>query len=153
MGIVECSSNVSFWRGYNYYKENKVKNIIETGNGLFAAEVFGSSLEPYSVEIDIYHPRKSKCNCPHADGRRIVCKHMVAVYLTVFPDEAQRIHDEAMAYEEEQEQYSEELMHKVIAHVKKMKKNELQEVLLALLLDGPDWQYDRFVRTYDLDEY
>ena len=29
-----------------------------------------------------------------------------------------------------------------------MKKSELQDALLELLMDGPDWQYDRFVREY-----
>ncbi|NMB97839.1 MAG: hypothetical protein GYA02_14710 [Clostridiaceae bacterium] len=38
--------------------------------------------------INIVHPRKSKCNCPHADGRRVICKHMIALYFTVFPKEA-----------------------------------------------------------------
>ena len=28
----------------------------------------------------------------------------------------------------------------------KMKKSELQEALLRLLYEGPEWQYDRFIR-------
>lgn len=153
MGLIECASNVSYWRGYDYFKKNKVENLIETGEGLFTAEVQGSSDEPYIVEIDIKHPRRSKCNCPHADGKRIICKHMVAVYLTVYPEEAERIYNEAIAYEEEEERRSEELMRKVVAHIKKMKKEELQQTLTAFLLDGPEWQYDRFVRMFDLEEY
>lgn len=31
-----------------------------------------------------------------------------------------------------------------------MKKSELQDALLELLFTGPEWQYDRFVRSLDL---
>ena len=84
MGMIECTSGASLWRGYDYYKENKVKNLIETFPGIFTADVEGNSDKPYIVEIDVAHPRKSKCTCPHADGKRIVCKHMMAVYFAAF---------------------------------------------------------------------
>lgn len=29
-----------------------------------------------------------------------------------------------------------------------MKKSKLQEALLTLLMEGPEWQYDRFVDMY-----
>ena len=112
----------------------------------------GTSDEPYVVEIDIAHPRKSKCNCPHADGKRIVCKHMMAVYFTAFPEEAQRIYNEAIAYQEEEEKHAEELYEKVRQYVLKMKKSESQQALLELLFDGPEWQFDRFVREHNLED-
>lgn len=152
MGLIECTSGASLWRGYDYYKENKVKNLIETSPGLFTADVEGNSDEPYVVEIDIAHPRKSKCNCPHADGKRIVCKHMMAVYFTAFPEEAQRIYDEAMTYQEQAEKHAEELYEKVRQYVRKLKKSEAQQALLELLFDGPEWQFDRFVREHDLED-
>lgn len=152
MGMIECTSGASLWRGYDYYKENKVKNLIETSPGMFTADVEGNSDEPYVVEIDITHPRKSKCNCPHADGKRIVCKHMMAVYFTAFPEEAQRIYNEAMAYQEQADKRAEELYEKVRQCVWKMKKSEAQQALLELLFDGPEWQFDRFVREHDLED-
>ncbi len=51
----------------------------------FKGNVRGSNDMHYDVTIDIEHPRKSKCNCPHADSKRIVCKHMAALYFTAFP--------------------------------------------------------------------
>ena len=152
MGMIECTSGTSLWRGYDYYKENKVENLIETSPGIFTADVKGASDEPYVVEIDIAHPRKSKCNCPHADGKRIVCKHMMAVYFTAFPEEAQRIYNEAIAYQEEEEKHAEELYEKVRQYVLKMKKSESQQALLELLFDGPEWQFDRFVREHNLED-
>ena len=152
MGMIECTSGASLWRGYDYYKENKVKNLIETSPGIFFANVEGNSDKPYIVAIDVAHPRKSKCNCPHADGKRIVCKHMMAVYFAVFPEEAQRIYDEAIEYQEQEDKRAEELYEKVRQHVWKMKKSEAQQALLELLFDGPEWQFDRFVREHDLED-
>ena len=152
MGMIECTSGASLWRGYDYFKENKVKNLIETSPGIFSANVEGNSDKPYIVEIDVAHPRKSKCNCPHADGKRIVCKHMMAVYFTAFPEEAQRIYNEAIAYQEEEEKHAEELYEKVRQYVWKMKKSESQQALLELLFDGPEWQFDRFVREHNLED-
>ncbi len=152
MGMIECTSGASLWRGYDYYKENKVKNLIETSPGIFSANVEGNSDKPYIVEIDVAHPRKSKCNCPHADGKRIVCKHMMAVYFTVFPEEAQRIYNEAITYQEEEEKREEELYEKVRQYVCKMKKSEAQQALLELLFDGSEWQFDRFVREHNLED-
>ena len=152
MGLIECTSSASLWRGYDYYKDNKVKNLIETSPGLFTADVEGNSDEPYVVEIDIAHPRKSKCNCLHADGKRIVCKHMMAVYFAAFPKEAQRIYDEMIAYQEEEEKREEVLTDRICQYVWQMKKSEAQQALLELLFDGPEWQFDKFIREHDLED-
>ena len=148
MGMIECTSGASLWRGYDYYKENKVKNLIETSPGIFSANVEGNSDKPYIVEIDVAHPRKSKCNCPHADGKRIVCKHMMAVYFMAFPDEAERYKrqlEEYEAEEEQREQEFEELCDNVINTVHSMSKDDLRQVLLQFLFEGPEWQFERFV--------
>ena len=152
MGLLECASGASVWRGYDYYKEKKVVSLEVTGENIYSATVAGSSSEPYSVELHIDHPRKSKCNCPHADGKRIICKHIVATYFTVLPKEAEKFYAEAMAYQEEEEKHQEELSDKVIEYVGKMKKVELCQSLLELLFDGPEWQYDRFIREHGLDD-
>ena len=39
---------------------------------------------------------------------------------------------------------------KVVKCMMHMKKAELQQALLDLLLTGPEWQYDRFVRSEEL---
>ena len=153
MGLIECTSGASLWRGYDYYKEKKVKNLQQISDTQYAAEVAGTSSAPYKVLIDIAHPRTSKCNCPHADGKRIVCKHMMAVYFAAFPQEAQRVYDEAIAYQEEEEKREEELTDRVCQYVWQMKKSEAQQALLDLLFNGPEWQLDRFVIEHSLDDY
>lgn len=126
--------------------------IEKTDENVYKATVSGSGKTPYAVELRIDYPRKSKCNCPHANGRRIICKHIVAAYFTVRPDEADAFYTEQMAYAEEEERRKEELCQRVNQYVWKMKKSELQQALLELLLDGPEWQYDRFVRENGLDD-
>ena len=152
MGLLECASGASVWRGYDYYKEKKVVTLEETEANIFTAKVSGNSSEPYSVELHIDHPRKSKCNCPHADGKRIICKHIVAAYFTVLPEEADKFYAEAMAYQEEEEKRQDELSDKVCHYVWHMKKSELQDALLQLLFEGPEWQFDRFVRENGLED-
>ncbi len=151
MGLLECASYASVWRGYDYFKDNKVLNFKNLEDGVFTATVAGSTKEPYSVEIHIEHPRKSKCNCPHANGKRIVCKHMIATYFTAFPKEAEKFYTDVIAYQEEAEKREEELADKVCQYVWKMKKDELQQAFLEMLFDGPEWQFDRFIKEHDLD--
>ncbi len=151
MGLLECASYASVWRGYDYFKANKVLSFKKLEEGVFIATVAGNTKEPYSVEIHIEHPRKSKCNCPHANGKRIVCKHMIATYFSAFPKEAEKFYTDVIAYQAEAEKREEELADKVCQYVWKMKKDELQQAFLEMLFDGPEWQFDRFIREHDLD--
>lgn len=155
MGLLECASHMSIFRGYDYFKGKKVQNLTQVAQNQYSAEVMGTAVMPYEVLIDTAHLRKSKCNCPHADGRRIVCKHMVAVYFTVFPDEARRIYETLISdeLENEYDEYDDEDDEEssiVIEYVCKMKKSELQQALLQVLFDGPEWQYDRFIEEHCL---
>ena len=153
MGLLECASSASLFRGHDYYENKKVKNLTEISAGVFAADVAGTAGEPYTVKIDITHPRKSTCNCPHANGKRIVCKHMIATYFTAYPEEAVRFYQEYMKAREDEEKWEEEILDRVQECVCSMKKGELQQTLLELLLNGPEWQFERFIRDHDLDEY
>lgn len=152
MGLIECASRASIWRGYDYFKNRKVINLEKTGENIYAATVAGSSNRTYSIALNIDHPRKSKCNCPHAAGKRIICKHIVAAYFTILPNEAEKFYADIMAHQEEEETQQEELSDKVIEYVGQMEKADLCQSLLELLFDGPEWQYDRFVREHGLND-
>ena len=73
---------------------------------------------------------------------------MVAVFFAAFPDEAQKYKAELNAYYEEEEKREAELDDMILNYIKKLSKTELQEALLQVLYDGPEWQFDRFVREY-----
>ena len=86
MSILTSASSASVSRGYDYYKYNKVSNVKQLNDHEFEGYVDGSLKNPYYVKIDIEHPRKSYCDCPHANGN-ITCKHMTALYFELFPEE------------------------------------------------------------------
>ena len=152
MGLLECAGRASAWRGYEYFREKRVRDVKQLGGGVFTAAVSGNSPSPYSVELHMDHPKKSTCNCPFADGKKIICKHIVATYFTVLPEEAERFYTAVLAYEEEEEKRQEALSESVIRYVCNMKKSDLQQTLLELLFDGPEWQYERFIRENGLDD-
>ena len=96
MGMREICSYNSYWRGLNYFENNKVKSINKINENEYDAE--GEGTELYHVHLNINHPRKSTCTCPHAAGKSTICKHKVAVYFSIFPDEAQEAIDERNRY-------------------------------------------------------
>ena len=151
MGLLSMASGVSVWRGYEYYLNKKVISNKQIEEYKYEGQAKGSNEEAYNVFIDIEHPRKSQCNCPHAFGTRIICKHMIALYFEAFPSEAEQYIKEVEQYEAEEEQREEELYEKVIQYIDSLSKKELQQALLEILNEGPEWMYDRFVR-YRIEE-
>ncbi len=51
MGLIDCASGSSLWRGYDYYKEKTVKAFLPTSDTTFRGIVEGSHGESYSVTI------------------------------------------------------------------------------------------------------
>ena len=146
MGLINIASNNSIWRGLDYCKENKVINYNKINTNQYKGFINGSNNRKYNVFMDIEHPKKSKCDCPHAKDKRIICKHIVALYFTVFPDEVDKFLKEVEEAEKEYEEYEKEIEKKLIKYINSMSKDELRETVLELLYDGPEWLYDRFVR-------
>lgn len=146
MGLINIASGNSTWRGLDYYKENKVSDYKKINDSEYEGIVNGSDGKKYNVFMDIEHPRKSKCDCPHAKDKRIICKHIVALYFTVFPDEVDKFLKEVEEAEKEYKAYEEELYNKTIKYINSMSKNELKEALIEILNIAPEWVYDRFVR-------
>lgn len=136
MGLLEVASGKSLWRGMEYYNQNRVANIEQITDTTFSSKVIGSDENKYQVYIDIKHPKKSKCNCPFAEGRLVVCKHMVATYFTIFPEEAQRIIREA-----EEEQRREDEYNEIREYVYSLSKAELRELLLEYMVDEEELGY------------
>ncbi len=135
MSIRTIASGASAWRGYKYYTEKKVLSLYKTGEAEYAGEVAGSGPAPYQVKINTAHVRQSKCNCPHADGRRVICKHMVALFFAAFPDEAEDYIEEVEEYEREEEQRMEDHYAALRSYVKSLSKKELQEQLYEALAE------------------
>ncbi len=148
MSLLLIASEKSRRRGYEYFTGNKVISASRTDSASWVGTVLGSGAAKYHVTIDLEHPRKSSCDCPFAAGRSRICKHMIALYFTVFPDEAEkyRLEEERRLAEIEMEEELELQRHEaVIARLSRMSNNELVDLVSALLQALPDWQYDAFI--------
>lgn len=89
MEIISSASSSSCWRGLDYYKNKKIKNIKKISDIEYTSVASGT--EDYSVYLNLKNPRKSTCNCPLANGKRIICKHIVVTYFNVVPDSAEEL--------------------------------------------------------------
>jgi len=135
MSILSIASNASAWRGYEYYIEKKVRSCKQTGENEFEGAVTGSGNKTYQVMIDTTHPKKSICNCPHAEGKKIVCKHKVALFFTAFPKEAGGYIAEIEEYEREEEELKKQRYDQIVKYVESLSKEELRVVLINALVD------------------
>lgn len=147
MSLLTSASGKSVYRGYEYFTENKVLSCDQINNFEYEGTVKGSENNSYSVHINLKKPKTSTCDCPFANGLKI-CKHMVAVFFTAFPDEARKYKAELDSYYEEQSKRSEGIDDKLQSYIKKLSKTQLQYVLLQVLYEGPEWQFDKFVNEH-----
>lgn len=92
MSVLTSASKNSISRGYFYYCEGNVLSCEQIDSNKYEGTVKGNGKEPYHVVLDINHPKKSSCTCPHANGY-VTCKHMVALYFYIFPEEAEDYQD------------------------------------------------------------
>lgn len=147
MSIRTMASSKSAWRGYTYYKENKVLSFTQTGQDEYTGQVAGSGAVPYQVKINTAHARQCKCNCPFADGRRAICKHMVALFFTAFPEEAEQYYKEIEELRREEERRKREqkrirdkYFEDLRSYVESLSKEELQkELFYALIALGEEY--------------
>lgn len=149
MSVISVASGNSCWRGLDYYKCNKVEKLEQINENEYKSIVNGSN--KYEVYLNTEHIRKSKCNCPCADGKRIIFKHIVATYFKAFPEEAVAFEKEQIELEKVYEKEQEELYDKVINHLCKMNKEELISEIINIFDYGPEWIYDDFIRRNYID--
>lgn len=83
--IRDLALSRSYERGESYYDRGAVRSIVRRGDQV-RAEVAGSRPRPYSVtiEFDSTGIVSAECSCPYDHGG--ICKHRVAVLLTVLRD-------------------------------------------------------------------
>lgn len=108
MSILNSASSRSVYRGYDYFKEENVISHIQLSDFEYEGEVHGTNKTPYHVMINTKHPKSSSCDCPFANGNTI-CKHMVALFFAVSPEDLKDYEDwSENDYEDKYEEYDEE---------------------------------------------
>lgn len=138
MGLIETASGNSVWRGMDYYNDKKVISWVKSGETTYDGIVSGSGDNRYQVHIDKAHARKSTCNCPFAEERRVVCKHMIALYFTAEPKAVKNFLKQAEEWEREEEERQQEEYEQLVHYVNKLSKAELQQQLLDALQELND---------------
>ena len=132
------ASDNSVWRGMDYYERKMVCSWKKSGEEAYDGVVSGSEGNKYSVHIDKVHPRKSSCNCPFAEGRRVICKHMIALLFTAEPKTAEDFLRQVEKWEKEEKE-RERLHYKELReYVNSLSKKELQERLYEALVELED---------------
>lgn len=139
MKLLNLASSDSFWRGIDYHHENRIISWKTLEKNRYQGKVKGNGGAVYDVTVDIAHPRKSICNCPFAEGRRVICKHMVALDLGIFPEKEQQmmdyIEEQNQMYEQEYERKIQEREEEIREYVMKLSKAELRQMLIRRMID------------------
>ena len=134
MGLLEISSSKSVWRGIEYYKKHKVLSFEQKEDGIYDGIVSGSGNEKYTVHVDTAHPRKSKCNCPLANGKSTICKHIVAVYIATDPKEEKRFRSEMTSFESEEDERHAKRYDNLMSWAKSMTPGQLREAYVETMI-------------------
>ena len=135
MGLIDIASSKSVWRGLDYYKQNKVISFDQNSDGTYEGEVKGSGKDNYHVHLDMIHPRSSTCNCPLANGKKIICKHIVAVSFCVDESEAERFKNEKTVYASEEEERRAKQYDRYMSMAKCMSAKELREAFVETMIE------------------
>ena len=135
MGLIEVASGDSVWRGMDYYERKRVASWSKAGDGTYDGVVGGNDGNSYVVHVDKMHPRKSTCTCPFADGRRVVCKHMIALYFTAEPKAAVDFKKQVEIWEHEEKERVKQHYIDLRKYVNSLKKQELQMQLYDALVE------------------
>ena len=140
------ASYQSFWKGYWYYKNGNVLSWNKINDSEYEGIVKSDNQKDrYKVVINLDKPRASKCNCPFAEGKYKICKHMVALYFAVFPDEVKHFDEEVYEFEKEQERKAkehEERYNNLKKEVSNWSREELENYVINTMLEDYDDEYD-----------
>lgn len=147
MNFIKTASLQSILRGIEYCRENKVLSWKQIDNNKYEGVVAGSNGTKYEVYINLDKPKSSMCNCPHADGNRVTCKHKIALFFTIFPEE--RVEFEkyiANDFEEEEKEEEEgDIYERLMNKIHSMSKSELQDYLIDVFNGSPDYMQERIL--------
>lgn len=159
MSILSSASSNSVARGYAYYLEGSVVSSNQISEFEFEGIVQGSQRNPYAVMINVKHPRKSSCECPFANGHT-TCKHMVALFFSVFPEEAEEYVDDLQSqYEdyEDEEDFDEGVTDVFIKplffdsalqeYIQSLSLQELREHLSTELNRDAEYTYSKYLKV------
>ena len=72
----------------------------------------------------------------------------MALFFNALPEKAKEYKKELDSYYDYMEKQKADEEDALIKFIHKCKKSELEDILYSLLMDSPEWLYDRFIREY-----
>lgn len=89
LSVLDSASCDAADDGYFVYADKLVLDSRKITERIYEGEVLSDDKkEIYTYHMELDHPRKCSCTCPKAAGRKLICKHLVAAFFTVFLAEA-----------------------------------------------------------------
>ena len=126
--------------------KKRVISAKQLDKDIYFGEVRGSGNNVYHVKIDLNHPKKSTCDCPFANGKKVICKHMIAIDLAIFPEKEnqvmQYIEEQEELYEQEIENEREEKRQEIRSYVMGLSKSQLREKLISIMISDMEEEYE-----------
>ena len=114
-----------------------MKSISHIDEDIIEGEVANHEGRTYHTIINLAHSTRSSCTCKFAKGRKVICKHMVALYFANAPDEYEELMKKVEAREKEREleerQWPEKTRKRIEAEVAALSAEEARTMLADLL--------------------
>ena len=150
------ASGINRWKGYYYYKAGNVISTEYISEDKVKAIVKGSYNNTYDVILDFEKPTKSECNCPHAIGRRIFCKHKIAAFYSLFPEFTKALEKMEKEYAKEEEEVQNrrsEIYKRIEEEVNNMSIEEIKRIAINSLYEAEIQNEDMSEYDYDHDNH
>ena len=131
-------------RGYEYYCSGKVTSKIKIDDEIVKGKVNG-----YDVTINLDKPRNSKCTCKYKkDNQYKICKHMVALFLSLYPAEAKKC-EEMIVYEDVIKKESDSRkLREINSFIKKSTRKVLEDIVRDTLMEKDGWIVHQYFEDY-----
>ena len=146
-----CNATTNI-RGYYYYKKGFVIELKQLDENIYSSVVSGTY--NYNVILNLNNLRKCSCSCPH---KVKICKHVMATYYTVFPEEAKQ-YEEGLKLvikgcnehrQRKDEQYN-KVYKKAVEHVNSLTVDELKKELVNFIVNRDYYdEYDSYDEEYE----
>ena len=161
MGFVNLASYWSRINGYNYYEAGNVLSVKKVNDIEYHALVKGSNDNVYEIKYIPDHPKKTTCSCPRANNKMVVCKHKVAVYFALNPEEALMVKKQREEELKRQEQLEDEFMERHNKRVEKATKyvesltiEEMKKILIShKIIELEEFEEQFYEEPYEDDFY
>lgn len=132
LDIEDFTDSRSFYRGYYYLKDGYVKSSEWVKDAVYKLYVQGSQEEPYEVLLNLDDIEKSRCTCPYCRrNQHIFCKHKVAAFLSLHPDQTLLIDkriDDLQAEEDDRNRRYDEACEKIEREATKEAERRIKEI-------------------------